>query len=83
MGFSITREQIVVTLNRLVNWGDAEDANELLDILLVHYSLEQAYTWLFFHNRELGATPLFLLEVGQARAVFKEARRLVSEVATP
>jgi hypothetical protein len=79
----ITREDIREALGHLsLEWGVEEDADVLIDLLLEAYTLEGAWTWLSFHNRHLGGTPLVLLEQGSARAVFREARRLVSQVAS-
>lgn len=76
----LSRERIEEILNNLaLDWGVDEDASALLDILLESYSLDGAYTWLFFHNRNLGGTPLMLLEIGKHRLVFTEARALVAE----
>lgn len=77
MSFDISRERIKQIIETNVEWADAEDANDLIDLLLESYDLDGVYTWLFFHNANLGATPLFLLEMGRSREVFREARRLV------
>lgn len=79
MGFGVTRQRIREILNDLVEWGDAEDADMLLDVLLERTDLDGAYTWLFFHNQRLGGTPLHMMESGRSREVFVEARRLVAE----
>jgi hypothetical protein len=75
----MTREEIRERLDDLVEWGDAENANDLIDLLLERFDLEGIYTWLFFHSTQLGGTPLHLLEEGRSRPVFQEARRLVAD----
>lgn len=74
----MSRERITAILNDLVEWADAEDADMLIDLLLETTDLNGAYTWLFFHNSELGGTPLHLMEGGYSRLVFQEARKLVA-----
>jgi hypothetical protein len=79
----VTRETLIEALGKLeLDWGDEEDAVELVALLLQTYKPEGVYTWLFFHNNRLGATPLYLLEMGRAREVFIEARRLTAMEAT-
>lgn len=79
----ITRESLIAILEDFdLDWGDEEDAVELVDMLLKTYKAEGVYTWLFFHNSILHATPLYMLEMGKAREVFVEARRLTGMVAT-
>lgn len=74
----ITREEMEHVLADC-DWGVDEDAAILIDILLQTFTLESVATWIFFYNTELHAVPLFLLEQGHYRDVFREARRLVGQ----
>lgn len=75
---TLTREQVIDELGKLeLDWGDEEDAVELVDLLLHRYTATEAITWLYWHNEQLGGSPLSLLERGKSREVFVEARGLV------
>lgn len=79
----ITRADIREALGHLsLEWGDEEDADLLIDLLMESYTLEGAWTWLSFFNLNLNGVPLVLLEQGKAPIVFQEARRLVGQVAS-
>lgn len=79
----LSREQIEESLNELsLDWDADEDARLLIDLLLESYTLEGAWTWLSFHNRNLGGTPLMLLESGRHKDVFAEARALVGRASS-
>lgn len=70
----ITREQIMSRLLELdLDWGDEEDAGELVDLLLSVFTPLLAWTWLCFWCDELCGSPLSALMAGQGRLVFAEA----------
>lgn len=80
----ITRPEIEKVLANLdLEWGVDEDAASLLDILSEAFTLQQAYSWIFFHNCHLGGVALHMLELGQHRPVFAEARKLVAAASAP
>jgi hypothetical protein len=75
----ISREDITRVLKNMnLDWGDEEDAETLVGLLLERFELLEVYTWLFFYNTEFGASPLTMLEMGKSREVFKAARGLVA-----
>jgi hypothetical protein len=78
---AIALDEIREALGHLsLDWDVEEDADVLLDLLLKAYSPTTAWIWLTFFNSELDGIPLAMLERGQSRAVFKEARRLLAQV---
>lgn len=78
MASTLSREQIIDELAQLeLDWGDEEDAELLVDLLLRRYRPFEVLTWLLFLCDELGGTPIELLTEGRGREVFREARQLV------
>lgn len=76
----ITRSCVLHQLNALkLDWGDEEDAIELVDLLCKAFSPQQVLTLIFFHCSSLGTTPLLAVEQGRVRDVFKFARALVED----
>jgi hypothetical protein len=74
----VTRADVIKELSRLgLEWGDEEDAETLVDVLLEVYTPGLAMTWLFFWDVDLHGIPLDLLQDGRTREVFRAARREV------
>jgi hypothetical protein len=80
LSVELTRDQVVGVLARLeLDWGDEEDADSLLSILLARFSPTEAVTWILWPNHDLDErSPLDLLVEGRAREVFVLARREVA-----
>lgn len=74
-----TRGDVLELLERQdLDWGDEEDAEALLDLLLGRFSPAEVGSFLMFYNYELRGTPLDLLSQGRSRQVFIHARRMVA-----
>lgn len=75
-----TRETLLKEVSRCgLDWGDEDDAAELVDVLLETFTPLEAQTWLFMHDPELDGIPMAELEVGRGRAVRLRARRIVAD----
>lgn len=73
-----TRESLITMINKLeLEWGDEEEAHDLVDLLLQTYTPLEAATWIMFRCEDLLATPIYLIERGKTREVFQYARRMV------
>lgn len=81
LDIQVTRQDIEKGFAALeLDWGDGEDADDLLDLLLTTYSTTDAWTWLMFYNKNLDGTPMQLLRTGRTRQVFIEAREISKSV---
>lgn len=70
----LARDDVVVELAMLdLEWGDLEDAEALVDLLLRTCTPGGAMIWLCFWDQDLGGVPLELLERGRGREVFQSA----------
>lgn len=80
LSVSLTRDEVVARLERLdLDWGDQDDAESLVDLLLERFTPTEAASWMLWSQTELdGRTPLYLISSGRSREVFKMARRMVA-----
>jgi hypothetical protein len=77
----VSKETLIQELEHMdLDWGDEEDAKDLVALLLERYTVTLAWTWLAWHNERLGGMPIVLLQEGRGREVFAEARRVVGRV---
>lgn len=77
MALEVSRDNVEERLTMLSDF-DAEDASELIDLLLERFTLVEAWSWILFYDYELCDIPLGMIERGRGREVLTHVRAMVA-----
>lgn len=78
LGVELDRDDLVERLALMsLDWGDEEEAIDLVDVLLRRFSVKDAWCWILFRCPDLDGTPLDLIQQGRSRDVLLYARGMV------
>lgn len=78
LSIQITSDQLIKMIDNMgLDWGDEDDAHDLVALLLERYTPTEAWTWMCWPCVDLDLfSPITRLRDGRSRDVFAAARAL-------